>query len=399
MAPLRTPTGSVGFYFFFFVAFFFAAFFLAGIFIYHLLPSIAILATVRSVTSSPSQYYESGNPCQGLQGVRSTLRTPLAADRRYASTASARGKTSVTRSETPTAREASSGIAAVEAPAARADDRDLVDDEARDREEGARPGTCSSGRAFRGAGSGARRRRGPTASPVASTARSKTRSRDVPSEVVAMPSGASRASLSGWRPRTVTEGATVLQEPRDELAEPAVPHHQDALFAGDRDLLEDLAGGRERLDEDRLLVRDAVRDLVEVAQGQGQELGVGAVAAEDAEHRARRAMPAQPPDAPVADPAGEVDLPGDAPADPSRAARRALPATSSTTPTNSCPGIPSKSMYPLASSRSVPQMPASVTRTSASPGAGTGSGTSATARPPLSVTALMGGDSTPARPD
>ena len=81
---------------------------------------------------------------------------------------------------------------------------------------------------------------------------------------------------------------------------------------GHRDLVEDLAGRRERLVEDGLLVGDAVGNDAEIRLRQRQPFRVRARVAADAEDGALRAVPPEPSRAPVAAAAGEVDLADDA---------------------------------------------------------------------------------------
>jgi len=73
------------------------------------------------------------------------------------------------------------------------------------------------------------------------------------------------------------------EKARREQAQAAIAHNQHTVLLGDPDLIEDLAGGRQGLDEDRVRVRDGIGDEMEVPDGDAEALGVGAVLAEDPE--------------------------------------------------------------------------------------------------------------------
>src|SRR6202162_297766 len=113
--------------------------------------------------------------------------------------------------------------------------------------------------------------------------------------------------------------ARVLQHSRAERSELSGAEHRCPRLSVDRDLVQDLAGRGQRLGEDRLLVGDLVRHLVQVVLGESQVLGVRARVPEDAEHAASGAVTSEAAPAPIAAPAGEVDLPDDALAHPRRA--------------------------------------------------------------------------------
>ncbi len=82
------------------------------------------------------------------------------------------------------------------------------------------------------------------------------------------------------------------------------------------DLLENFVRRRERLDEHRGVVGNRIRNRDQVDVGQPKEFRKGAVAAEDSEHRAIRAMARETGDAHRASAASGVDLAHDAfPAD------------------------------------------------------------------------------------
>ena len=90
-----------------------------------------------------------------------------------------------------------------------------------------------------------------------------------------------------------------------EQAEPTVPQDGAAREAREVELLRDLEGRGEGLGEDRRVVRHRVGHRVQVALRQHQPLGEGAGAAEDAEHRALRAVARE------ASPTGRTDLAAD----------------------------------------------------------------------------------------
>src|SRR4030095_13161745 len=102
----------------------------------------------------------------------------------------------------------------------------------------------------------------------------------------------------------------------DEQAHPAVSKNGDFRICRDVHLLEDAATSGNRLDEHRRPVREAVRNRVEVARGQRDVLGKRAAAPADTKHAAVAAMLAHAGRTEVALTAANVDLSGDAPADP-----------------------------------------------------------------------------------
>jgi len=109
------------------------------------------------------------------------------------------------------------------------------------------------------------------------------------------------------------------EHPRHELAEPARADEQHAVRRAQVDLLRDLERGGEWLAEHGGLVGHGVGHAVEVGDGDRDQVGEGAVAADDADHRARRAVAAQAGAARRAGAAGRVDLGHDPRADPLRA--------------------------------------------------------------------------------
>ena len=110
--------------------------------------------------------------------------------------------------------------------------------------------------------------------------------------------------------------AVRIQHQRDQQSELAIAQNGDCGGAGQRHLIQDFAGGRQRLDEDGALGGERIGQRVQVAFGQGQELAKRPGMVDDAEHGALRAMTAQAAPAPVARAAGQVDFADDAPADP-----------------------------------------------------------------------------------
>ena len=111
-----------------------------------------------------------------------------------------------------------------------------------------------------------------------------------------------------------------------EVAQLPVAHHDDAVAGADPDLLPHLEGGGQGLGEDGDVVRDAIRHLVQVRHRQREALGEGAVAAADAEHGAPLAVgPAAGP-ARRAHAARRVDLTHHPAARPRLRARRRLDA-------------------------------------------------------------------------
>ena len=88
------------------------------------------------------------------------------------------------------------------------------------------------------------------------------------------------------------------------------------------DLIEDLAGGGQRLDEDGLFVGDGIGDFVKILRGKREIFGEGAVMIDDAEDGAASAVRFQAAQTEFADRfvavggTGDVDVAGDAAADP-----------------------------------------------------------------------------------
>jgi hypothetical protein len=105
-------------------------------------------------------------------------------------------------------------------------------------------------------------------------------------------------------------GAVGVKDLRDQQAE--FPVAQDGhLFAfGDFDLIENFAGGGNRLDEDGVVVGNRFRNAMKVPKGQGEEFAERAGMFHDAEHGSLRTMPAELARAPFAMSAGEIDFAG-----------------------------------------------------------------------------------------
>ncbi len=78
---------------------------------------------------------------------------------------------------------------------------------------------------------------------------------------------------------------------RAQQPELAIADHRHVFAAAQRAALEHAERRGERLDEHRDEIRDRVGHRDEVARGQAQVVGVGTVAADDAEHGAFRAVP------------------------------------------------------------------------------------------------------------
>ena len=106
------------------------------------------------------------------------------------------------------------------------------------------------------------------------------------------------------------------QRARDELPQAAGAHHAHALAGSDRPLLLDLERGGGGLREHRDLVGEARRDLVQVREREGEELGQGPLAAADPDDRAFGTMGAPAGRAIRAPAAGDVDLADHAAGDP-----------------------------------------------------------------------------------
>ena len=144
-------------------------------------------------------------------------------------------------------------------------------------------------------------------------------------------------SFSRVAAEQVDAAAVRVEDHGDQQAEFAIAQHGHGFARRDRDLVQDLAGGRQRFGEDGAFGRDAVGEHVQIALRQREELRKGAGVLDDAQHRAVGAMAAEALAAPLAMRAGQVDF-----ADHAFAGQRAGSSASTTSATNSCPGVPAK---------------------------------------------------------
>ena len=86
--------------------------------------------------------------------------------------------------------------------------------------------------------------------------------------------------------------AVGVQNLGDQQAQLAVAQDRYLRRAGNMDLIEDFAGGGQRLDEDRDLGGDRIGDHVQIAFGQREKFLECAGMFDDSENRAMRAMAA-----------------------------------------------------------------------------------------------------------
>ena len=108
------------------------------------------------------------------------------------------------------------------------------------------------------------------------------------------------ATCPAWRPYWWTAIPVRVQHLRDQQAELAIAQHRDALVRRDPHLVENLAGGGQRFEENRALAGQTVGQQVQIALGQDEEFGERAGLVHDAEHGAIRAVAAKSAAAPVA---------------------------------------------------------------------------------------------------
>src|ERR1019366_953032 len=118
--------------------------------------------------------------------------------------------------------------------------------------------------------------------------------------------------FGGVASELVYAAAVGVEDHGDEEAEFAIAEHGDALAGGDGDLVEDLAGGSERLQEHGAAGGDVVGEDVQVALREGEEFGERAGVADDSQHGAVGAVASQSAAAPFAMGAGEIDFSGHA---------------------------------------------------------------------------------------
>ena len=94
----------------------------------------------------------------------------------------------------------------------------------------------------------------------------------------------------------------------DQQPQLPVAQHGDRCASRDTSLFQNFAGGGQRFHEHGLLVRDVLRDDVEISFGQSQELPKCTRVLHNPQHGAIRAVPPQGSTAPVAVPTGQIDL-------------------------------------------------------------------------------------------
>src|SRR5438874_477621 len=103
-------------------------------------------------------------------------------------------------------------------------------------------------------------------------------------------------------------GSVRVQDLRDQKPQFAVAEHRHTLTFGSLDLIENLARGGDGFNEHRMLGRDRAGYLAKIAQWERQIFGERSRVFDDAEYTALRTMAAEASRAPVAIPAGQVDL-------------------------------------------------------------------------------------------
>ena len=109
--------------------------------------------------------------------------------------------------------------------------------------------------------------------------------------------------------------AVGVEDQGDEQAQFAIAQHGDRIAQGDGDLIQDLAGGGQGLQEHGTVCGDVVGEDVQIALREGEELGEGAGVLDDSQHGAVGAVASHALAAPFAMRAGEVDFAGHAFAD------------------------------------------------------------------------------------
>src|ERR1019366_5539184 len=87
--------------------------------------------------------------------------------------------------------------------------------------------------------------------------------------------------------------AVRVEDHGDEEAQFAIAQHSDGRAGGDRYLVQDLAGGGQRLQEDGAAGGDIVGDYVQITVRESEELREGAGMVDDSEHGAVGAVASQ----------------------------------------------------------------------------------------------------------
>ena len=117
-------------------------------------------------------------------------------------------------------------------------------------------------------------------------------------------------------------GAVRSEHLPDQQPELAVAQHGYRRAPGNPNLVQDLAGRRHRLGEDRLLGGYGIRHSMQVPLRQAEVLGKRPRMAYNSENAPARAVPAESSGAPVAVSTRQVDLSHDASSDPRGGVRR-----------------------------------------------------------------------------
>jgi hypothetical protein len=103
------------------------------------------------------------------------------------------------------------------------------------------------------------------------------------------------------------------QHLRAQVPKAPVSEHDDPIVPADRELRWDLKGGGHRFREYRDVVRQVIRDDVEILLRNGNEICEGSVVIEDTQHAASGAVRRESAQARLAAPAAAVDLADNAP--------------------------------------------------------------------------------------
>ena len=120
----------------------------------------------------------------------------------------------------------------------------------------------------------------------------------------------------GMPSEQVNLSAGGLQNLGDQKAEFSIAEYGHRLMFGDADLIENFAGGGDRLDENGVFGGDGIGNTVQVRDRQGEEFAKCAGMLHDPEHGPMRAVAAQVALAPLAIAAGQIDFTGDPLSDP-----------------------------------------------------------------------------------